>query len=122
MRASSFPQHRQIDDRRLGDDRLLGGHFSDRLEGARPDDVFAVTSVDVDTEEVIVAETALAETDLTESLVVLAPGLALVAAFGADLASGTDLRGLLARDVLFGFSTTVHSPTFVMPNFYRVSR
>ena len=30
---------------------------------------------------------------------------------GGDLDLVADLRGLLARDVLFGFSATVHSPT-----------
>jgi oligopeptide/dipeptide ABC transporter ATP-binding protein len=37
-------------------------HFSDRLAGMKPGDVFAVTSIDVDTDEVVVAETELAET------------------------------------------------------------
>jgi oligopeptide/dipeptide ABC transporter ATP-binding protein len=44
-------------------------HFSAQLEGMKPDDVFAVTSVDVDTTEVAVAETALAETTLTDEAV-----------------------------------------------------
>jgi oligopeptide/dipeptide ABC transporter ATP-binding protein len=43
-------------------------HFSAQLEGMKPDDVFAVTSVDVDTTEVAVAETALAETTLTDEV------------------------------------------------------
>ena len=51
------------------DDRhghLAACHFSDRLVGMKPGDVFAVTSIDVDTTEVVVAETDLAETELTE--------------------------------------------------------
>jgi oligopeptide/dipeptide ABC transporter ATP-binding protein len=42
-------------------------HFSDRLAGMKPGDVFAVTSIDVDTDEVAVAETSLAETELTDT-------------------------------------------------------
>jgi oligopeptide/dipeptide ABC transporter ATP-binding protein len=45
---------------------LAACHFSDRLVGMKPGDVFAVTSIDVDTTEVVVAETELAETELTE--------------------------------------------------------
>ena len=41
-------------------------HFSDRLAGMAASDVFAVTSVDVNTDEVVVAETELAETELTD--------------------------------------------------------
>jgi hypothetical protein len=41
-------------------------HFSDRLIDMRPDDVFTVTSIDVDTDEVVVADTELAETALTD--------------------------------------------------------
>jgi oligopeptide/dipeptide ABC transporter ATP-binding protein len=42
-------------------------HFSDRLAGMQPGDVFAVTSIDVDTDEVVVADTELAETVLTDA-------------------------------------------------------
>jgi oligopeptide/dipeptide ABC transporter ATP-binding protein len=44
-------------------------HFSDRLEGMKPGDVFAVTSIDVDTSEVTVAETELSEAELVDGSV-----------------------------------------------------
>jgi len=49
-----------------GPAHLAACHFSDRIADLAPMDVFAVTSVDVDTEEVVVSDTSLAETELTE--------------------------------------------------------
>jgi oligopeptide/dipeptide ABC transporter ATP-binding protein len=49
-----------------GPQHLAACHFSDRIAGVAPTDVFASTSVDIDTEEVDVTETELAETELTD--------------------------------------------------------
>ena len=49
-----------------GAEHAAACHFSDRLAGMAPGDVFAVTSIDVDTDEVVVAETPLADTVLTD--------------------------------------------------------
>jgi len=45
---------------------LAACHFSERIAGLAPTDVFAVTSVDVDTEEIDVTATELSETELTD--------------------------------------------------------
>ena len=50
-----------------GPEHLAACHFSDRIAGVAPTDVFAVTSVDIDTEEVDVTATALSETELTDT-------------------------------------------------------